>query len=67
MVGKMVERLNSLSPGGHFRGGDVREDIALSPRTSPHVNYLGVGMEVGDEGAEHGDCGFDSVWGGWHV
>ncbi len=37
-LGKMGERIHSLPPGGHFRGGNVREDIALSPRTFPHVH-----------------------------
>ena len=34
-------------PGGHFHGEIVREDIALSPRTSPPRTY-GVGAKVGE-------------------
>ncbi len=34
-------------PSGQFRGGNVREDIALSPRTSPPRTY-GVGAKVGE-------------------
>ncbi len=63
MVGKMGERLHSLSPCRHVRGENLWENHIVSPRTSPHEHW-GLGWMWVMMALETANAGSRASWGG---